>query len=509
MFVPIDGFAPDADPTNLGALLECDNLIPTLNGMKALPQDVDAGITAAPSAIASIVTFRLLDGTTRILAGTKGSASAATSRLLQPSVGSWTDQTGSAGPYTATSDARWVFAQYGDTVYAAQRGCQIQKSPSAAFTAVAGAPKALIVETVLDFVMAFNTDDTDFGNVYGNDPDRWWCSAAGNPDSWTADIATQATTGLLTDTPGAILGAKRIGSNIAAFKQTSMYLGRYVGAPTVWSWQLVPGEGLGSWSQYGIVDVEGIGLLFIGYDNIYSFDGTRATPIGTNRVARFLFNTLAIERADNIVGFHHRQEWRVYWFFPSQPTGELDRYLVYNYRAANGGRWGYGEKTVQFAFEYLAPGIPYDDLGDYYATYEDLPAAPYESAFVTEGTFKPAVLGNQIDNSGTTISHVILTLEGVGADCSLRTAYYGQDGIYSLIERVRPRFKTFPTTGTQVHTYVSNLGETDSTSAESLSLVRGSFDHLCSARWHRFKQSYTGSMELLGWDIEAKPDSLE
>lgn len=494
MFIPVKGFAPDSDPTEPGILTDCDLLIPSLRGMQALPQDVDAGISAAPSAIASIQSFRLMDGTTRVIAGSEGSASAAVSKLYELSSINWSDQSGGSGSYTATSQARWVFCNYNDTIYAAQKGTGIQKSPSADFTVITGAPQALVIENVLDFVMAFNTTEA----TYGDSPNRWWCCAKGNPDSWTADIATQANTGLLTDTSGAILAAKRIGSSMAAFKNTSMYLGQYVGTPQVWRWDLIPGEGLGTWSPYSVVDVEGIGLLFIGYDNIYSFDGSRAQPIGTNRVAQFLFDNMDIDNANLIVGFHHRQAWRVYWWFPSiNGNATLDKFLCYNYRS---DRWGYGAKTVKFAFEYLEPGITYNDVGTYYSTYDSIPTSAYDALFASAGTFKPAVLDS---------SNLIQKLEGDGNNSTLTTGVMGKDGVVTMLSRVRPRFSTAPSTGTQAHIYRDTLGSAGATSIASTTLQRGAFDHVWSARWHQLAHSYTGSMELMGLDVEWQDDSLE
>lgn len=509
MFFPVKGFAPDADPTDIGSLRDCDGLVPTLNGVASLPSDVDAGVASGASTVASIQTFLLIDGTIKIFAGTEGNeAGGAVSKLYLVTQSVWTDVSSSvATSYSATAEARWVFTQYqsasADTIYACQPGVQLQKRlASDEFSAVAGAPRALVCETVLDFVFCFNIDDTALGGVYGVSPNRWWCSAAGNPDSWTADIATQATTGLLTDTPGHITAGKRLGSNICAFKQTSMYIGRYVGAPTVWSWELVPGEGLGSWSHYNVVDIEGAGLMFIGYDNVYVFDGTRATAIGTNRVAQFIFDTMDLSKANRLIGFHHRQAWRVYWFMPTSATGKLDAYICYNYRS---DRWTFGRKNIDFAFEYLEPGITYDELGSHYATYDDLPNTSYDTFAAAQGTFKPAIIGEA--SAGT--AHTILKLEGLGGSSKLRTGYLGTDDTYTIVNRVRPRFRTFPTSGAQDHLTTSNLGEDVAVHLHNIALTNGAFDHVDAARWHQFEQSYTGSMELLGWDIQAAYDTEE
>jgi hypothetical protein len=500
MYVKLTGFAPDAEPNTDGIFTDCDLLVPTLRGFKALPQDVDAGVTVGASAVASAYAYKLTDNTNRTVAGTEGNtAGAATSMLYDVGVSSWTDRTRAEGAYTATAAARWTFATYGnvsdtDVLYAAQKGAVLQKSTGGQFSNVSGAPQALCIVSVLDFVMAFNTNEA----TYGSDPNRWWCSAAGDGDDWTPNVATQCTTGLLADSSGAITAAATIGSNVVAFKEREAYLGQYVGAPAVWGWQRIPGEGMGAYSHYSVVSVEGVGLLFPGRDNFYIFDGSRATPIGTNRVAEFFLEDLNIAEARRMIGYHNRNEWTVFWWYTSiASTAALDRYLAYNYRA---NTWTYGRKTVKFAFEYLEPGITFDEVGDYYATWDDLPDAPYDTAFGSGGTFRPAV----IDATNT-----IYKLEGTGNPTYYTTGNVGIDGGVTVVTRIRPRFKVVPTTGNQEHRYADILGSTEEVSRSNSGMTDGSFDHVWAARWHKVKHSYTGDMEIMGLDLEAKPDSME
>lgn len=500
MYVKLAGFAPDAEPNTDGIMTDTDLLVPTLRGFKSLPQDVDVGVTAGASAVASAFAYKLTDGSNRVVIGSEGNtAGAATSMLYDVGVSSWTDRTRAGGAYTATAAARWTFAVYGNTtntdiLYAAQKGALLQKSTGGQFSDVSGAPAALCVISVLDFVMCFNTNEA----TYGDDPNRWWCSAAGNGDDWTPDIATQCTTGLLTDTQGRITAANTVGSNVVVFKEREAYLGQYVGAPAVWGWQRIPGEGMGAYSFYSVVSVEGIGLMFPGRDNFYIFDGSRATPIGTNRVAEFFLEDLNIAEADRMIGFHNRNEWTVFWYYPSiASSAALDRYLAYNYRA---NTWTYGRKAVNFAFEYLAPGVTYDELGSYYATWDELPSATYDEAFATAGSFKPSVTNS--DNK-------IYALEGTGSNSYYTTGNVGVDGGSTVITRIRPRFKTVPDTGTQEHRYADILGRTEEVSRSNSAMVDGSFDHVWAARWHKVKHDWTGDMEILGLDLEAKPDSME
>ena len=187
-------FAPDADPTSPGVLTDCDDIIPTLRGVQALPGDSDAGITTAVSALVASSSLKKLDDSTRVFSGSNTS-------LYEIVTSTWTnrnklDSTSSATlTYSLNASHRWSFTQYNNQSFAAQKGDVIQASSSGRFADLTSAPKARFVEVVLDFVIGFDID---------GDTNRWKCCAAGVPGSWTADVATQANTGLLVDTPGPI-----------------------------------------------------------------------------------------------------------------------------------------------------------------------------------------------------------------------------------------------------------------------------------------------------------------
>lgn len=498
-YIKSAGFAPDAEKTADGVWVDCDLLVPTLRGYEALAGDAVAITVTAPSAIAAIGAFTLQDGTNRLVAGSMG-AGGLSANLYDVSTAAWTLRNGATGTYTGTADARWTFAQYSNNILAAQRGTQIQYSPddSQDFTAIGSAPRAAIILSVLDFIMAFNTFDA----TYGDDPNRWWCSAAGDHTDWTPNIATQATTGLITDGDGPIIAGGRIGSNVVAFTPTSMHLGQYVDAPAVWGFTRVPGDGIGAYSHYSVVNVEGIGLLWPGRDNFYLYDGARAVPIATNLTAEFFLSDLDVANASRMVGFHERSKWRVFWWYPSRGgglnDGTLDRFLCYNYRS---GTWGFGRKTVEFPFEYLTPSVTYGELGSLYTTYADFPNATYGNAFLSAGAHTPSFMG--ADN-------VLYSLTGGGNDCWIQTGFIGQDGIIVNMKRLRPRFHIGPSvTGTLEHNYTDQIGVATRQSIAARQLVDGAFDHVWAARWHQARMNFTGTLEVVGFDYEGEPDSLE
>ena len=92
-------------------------------------------------------------------------------------------------------------------------------------------------------------------------------------------------------------------------------------------------------------------------------------------------------------------------------------------------------------------------------------------------------------------SHVLKTLTGVSTSSYIKTGYIGDDAIVSTCTRVRPRYRTKPTTATITPQTLMALGDTPSSLAAS-SINGDRFDVMQSARWHRFRFDFTGAMEI-------------
>ena len=58
-YFPLTGYAPDAEPSTPGIVADVDLMVPTLNGLKALPSDSDVGVGTAVSAIRSAKTLSM------------------------------------------------------------------------------------------------------------------------------------------------------------------------------------------------------------------------------------------------------------------------------------------------------------------------------------------------------------------------------------------------------------------------------------------------------------------
>ena len=209
---PLLGFMPDADATTPGIITECTNLIPYLNGMQGAPSALTPDSTPALGAecLGAAVVSNLL-GARRIFAGTAAA-------LYELSAGVWLDRTGV--PYTGGADTRWSFAQFGDATLTANRVDTIQRSTGAGFASIAGAPKAEIVFSVGAFVMALNVNDG------AEKQDGWHCCAAFDDTDWTTSVSTQAASGRLVASAGAITAGARLGEYAVAYKAKALFLGQ-------------------------------------------------------------------------------------------------------------------------------------------------------------------------------------------------------------------------------------------------------------------------------------------
>jgi hypothetical protein len=409
---------------------------------------------------------------------------------------SWVAITGSTLTGLGGSDA-WSFAQFGDaTLFAAKT--EIVKfitTSSVMANCTSTAPKGAIVETANNFVFLFNVQDQ--GSLYdsADRPHGWWCAGKGNYTSWTPSVVTEAATGSLTSTAGKITAARRFGYQIVAYKLRSMYIGTYVGAPSIWDFQLIPGEA-GALSQSVVVNVgtpENPKHIFMGADNFYSFDGGRPVPIG-NALKETIFREFNYQYYYVSKALHDITNKRIYFYYPSGSTGNPELCVVYNYLT---GAWGRDDREIEETLQYIGTGLTYDELGSSNSTFEDLPEVPYDVAFAVSGALSPAIFDT---------SHTLNTLRGTGGTSSITTGDHGDDQQSFMLSRVRPQFLTAPASASFNHYYRQNLSDSLTTGATA-ALSSGRFDLHRSARWHRGVMTMIGDHEITGLSADLIPDA--
>ena len=463
------GYAPDAAPTIIGVLTNCSGVVPSLKGMKGAPSPASTGFQALSGTCQGAAVLAKLDNSTRFFAG-------APTKIFEANGTAWTDVS-RASSYTPNSTQRWRFAQFGNVSIATSGNDTVQASASTAFADIAGAPVAGIVETVNQFVFAFNTDVA---------ADAWHCCAIGDHTNWVPSIATQSARGRLTATPGPIVGGRRFGDAIIAYKQKSMYLGFYVGPPVIWGFTQIPGDA-GAMSHESIVNIgtpENPKHIFMGSEDFYLYDGAKPIPIGTNRVKVQVFGQLLQSRFYTCSSLHDRKNSLVYFYYPVADSSLPDHCVVYNYRTDS---WGVDDRQIEIPVEYVTPGITYDSLGNTYSTYDSLPSLPYDLAFLNPMSFIPAIFD---------LSHTVKTLTGAAASSSITTGDLGADMDFLTLSRVRPRFLIKPTSATMVNSWRNNLGDSLTADVAVALSSFGTFDSMRDARWHRFMMSFVGDWEM-------------
>lgn len=489
--VPFIGYAPDENPTVPGLITNCSAIVPSTRGFIGAPTPVDAGLDALPSKCYGAAVVKKLDDSFRIFAGTA-------STMAELSGASFVPMTGATLTGLGGTDS-WSFAQFGDTTLFAAKTEIVKFLNTATVMAscTATAPKGAYVETVNNFVMLFNVQDQ--GAIYdsADRPHGWWCAGKGGYTSWTPSITTEAATGDLSSTPGKLTGARRFGYQVVAYKLQSMYLGTYVGQPQIWDFQLIPGDA-GALSNNAIVSVgtpENPKHIFMGWDNFYQFDGGRPIPIGNN-LKQTVFQEINYTYYYLAKALHDSLNKRIYFYYPVGSTGNVDSCVVYNYFT---NRWGRDNREIEAVVHYIASGITYDELGDSYATYDDLADVSYEIGFAVAGSPIPAVFDT---------SHKVMTVTGPAGESSITTGDYGDDQAFTTLMRVRPAFLANPTTATFTHYYRKTLGDS-LTTGQTANLNGGKFDVRRSSRWHRGVLTMMGNHEIYGLSADMIPDGEE
>ena len=485
---PLLGYCPDADTTTPGVITDCANFIPYQNGMESGPSAFTPGNTPAlPAECLGAAVVTDLAGNRRVIAGT-------TTKLWELTGGAWIDRAGSA--YAASADNRWSITQFGNDTLASNKANPIQRSVSGAFASIASAPTADIIFPVGAFVMALNINDG------ADKPDAWACCASFDATSWTPSTATQAATGRLVASPGALTAGARLGEYAVAYKRTSMYLGRYVGQPSIWDWTPVSGGEVGCVGKDALVDVNGV-HMFVGPDNIWRFDGTTPVSIadgplidGGRRLGavRQWFN-------DNCnPAFRYRCQCvfdrptnRVWVFFPSNGSQTCDSALVYHVVT---GQWGRSDRSIQAALSYVAPGITYDTWDSAGVSYDALPSVSYDSQFWLSGAQALSAFNT---------SNQLQLLNGASGISSFTTGDAGDDYAVMQINTIRLRYAPGFSPATASVQMFSKMNAGDQLTAGAAgSISDGKFDVIKAARWHRAAFAFTGNTRVTGIDAVLK-----
>jgi len=264
-----------------------------------------------------------------------------------------------AGGYSVSTDGAWSFAQYGNTVYAADYNDPMQfysLGAAGAFAAVVGAPQARRLVVVKNFLVAVN--------VVGS-PQRVQWSGLDSPLSWTVDSTTQADFQDLLGEGGqnAAVAVGLVGSDAAIFQQRGVWRMTYAGLPAVFTFDQV--EGIRGTPAPDSLIVLGGTCYYLGENGFYAFDGMQSIPLGAGKIDRTFFedaDPALIYRTSGVSDINRRL---LFWAYVSitSADGNCDRVLVYNYAT---GIWTRLTLSVELLWQSLSFGYTLDQLDAFF-----------------------------------------------------------------------------------------------------------------------------------------------
>lgn len=179
------------------------------------------------------------------------------------------------------------------------------------------------VSDVSRFVLVFGTND--YGQTY-LDPMliRW--SDQESPYTWTPAATNQA--GSLRLSQGSeIITTLQMRQEIVVFTDSSIYSLQYVGAPFVWTAQIL-GSNVSIIGPNAACIASGR-TYWMGVDKFYVYDG-RVQTLNCD-LRRYIFSDFNNLQTQQVYAGTNEGFNEVWWFYCSNESNVIDRYVIYNY----------------------------------------------------------------------------------------------------------------------------------------------------------------------------------
>jgi hypothetical protein len=155
---------------------------------------------------------------------------------------------------------------------------------------------------------------------------------------WTPSATNQA--GDLQLSHGSrIVAVAQSRQELLVWTDSSLYSLQYVGAPIVWSSQLV-GDNISIAGPNAVAYANGVSY-WMGVDKFYKYDGRTQTL--TCDLRKFIYGDINLFQKDQFFASTNEGFNEVWFFYCSSDSNTIDRYAVYNYLENQGnGAWYYG-----------------------------------------------------------------------------------------------------------------------------------------------------------------------
>lgn len=183
---------------------------------------------------------------------------------------------------------------------------------------------------IANFVRAFGSHLFLGFLTIGGNPQPWtvaWCDAA-NPDNWSSGDAAIR---VLPEGSDWIVGMELLRNKLIVYRDRSINVCEYIGGIFVFSTTtaLVGVGPLGSGAIANMLEDH----VFLGPDNVYTFDGATLEDIGTLKVQKWIIQLIHPARIEAVRSLIVEEENLIYFFYPDVSAGGdwCNKSLVFDY----------------------------------------------------------------------------------------------------------------------------------------------------------------------------------
>jgi hypothetical protein len=359
--IPFNEWLPD-QPAVAQSMQDATNVVPIASGYAPFPLSENYS-NAASEDLLNVGTGKF-SSITELFAGSATKLYKFNSATLN------LDDVSKVGGYNTSS---WDFEQFGNVLLAANNVDKIQAwtvDTSTVFADLdASAPIAKYVAVIRDFVVAANLDA-------GVNPTKVQWSDIADETNWTSGSTSQSDYQLIPD-GGNITGITG-GEFGLIFLERSIVRMSYIGSPFFFQFDTIS-RNLGckyggSVTQYGQMS------YFLSSDGFYSCDGQSITPIGNEKVDRYFYDNVDLNKADKITVAIDPIRKLVVWNYPT--ISNTHSLLIYNWQIQ---RWSQAETTADYIVSAASSGYTLEAL-DAFGTLDTLTTS-LDSPLWTGGSF--------------------------------------------------------------------------------------------------------------------------
>jgi hypothetical protein len=246
---------------------------------------------------------------------------------------SWGSGTWGVGDTSTDSIRLWSQANFGEDLIFGPRDGAIYfwdatnglstRAVALTGTEVPVSQKLILVSDINRFVFCFGANEI-FSSTVNPMLIRW--SDQEDATNWSPSATNQAGDIILSNGTQ-IVAAKQARQEVLVWTDSALYALQYVGAPSVWTAQLV-GENISIAAQNAVAYANGV-AYWMGRDKFYMYDG-RTQPLQCD-LRKFVFNDFNTEQYEQVFAGTNESYHEIWWWYCSTDSNVADRYVVYNY----------------------------------------------------------------------------------------------------------------------------------------------------------------------------------